>query len=260
MPDTSRRWRHRVDPPGSAVVNMATDVALMRRARETGESVLRVYTWATPTLSLGRNQPARGRYDEARAARDGIAIVRRPTGGRALLHHREVTYSVTTPADDAGWRATYARVNRLLLDALQRLGVRAALAGRDGAAAPPSLAPCFEAPAEGEVVVDGRKLVGSAVWREDGALLQHGSILVDDDQPLVAALTREPIPAAAAPATLRDLLGRAPSPAEVADALVAALRALEDPEASPLPDDPRLDAAIAAAAIPFADPSWTWRR
>ena len=253
------RWHHRVDPPGTAVANMATDVALLRRARETGESVLRVYTWATPTLSLGRNQPARGRYDEARAAREGIAIVRRPTGGRALLHHREVTYSVTTPAEDAGWRTTYARVNRLLLDALHRLGVRATLAGRAAAAAPPSLAPCFEAPAEGEVVVAGRKLVGSAVWREDGALLQHGSILVDDDQPLVAALTREPVPPAAAPATLRALLGRAPAPDEVADALVAALRALEDPDASPLAD-PRLDAAIAAAAIPFADPAWTWRR
>lgn len=260
MPDTPR-WRLLLSPPLDAATNMAIDVALMRRARETGETVLRVYGWEGPALSLGRNQPARGEYDARRAALDGIAIVRRPTGGRALLHWREVTYSVTAPAADAGsLRASYGRINALLLDALRRLGVDARLAQPAGRAAVPSLAPCFEAPAAGEVVAGGRKLVGSAQWREAGALLQHGSILVDDDQPLVAALTRAPVPPAAPPATLRELLGRAPAASEVADALAHAVRALEDPDVTGLGSEPALEAWTAEARATFADAAWTWRR
>lgn len=258
---SSPRWRLLLSPPLDAATNMALDVALMRRARETGEAVLRVYGWESPTLSLGRNQPARGQYDEPRAARDGIAIVRRPTGGRALLHWREVTYSVTAPATDAGsLRASYGRINALLLEALRRLGVDARLAEPAGRAAVPSLAPCFEAPAAGEIVAGARKLVGSAQRRDEGALLQHGSMLVDDDQPLVAALTRARVPAAAPPATLRELLGRAPSPGEVAGALADAVRALEDPHAAEIGRDPALERWTAEARATFLDPAWTWRR
>lgn len=254
-------WRLLLTPPADAATNMALDVALMRRARETGETVLRVYAWESPTLSLGRNQPARGHYDEPRAARDGIAIVRRPTGGRALLHWREVTYSVTAPAVGAGaLRASYGRINALLLHALRRLGVDARLAEPAGRAAVPSLAPCFEAPAAGEIVVGARKLVGSAQWRDGGALLQHGSMLVDDDQPLVAALTRAPVSAPAPPATLRDLLGRAPGPGEIAGALADAVRALEDPCPTGLDPEPALGRWTAEARATFADPGWTWRR
>ena len=263
MPDAlPSHWRLLLSPPLDAATNMAVDLALMRRARQTGERVLRVYTWDGPTLSLGRNQPARGHYDEVRAARDGIAIVRRPTGGRALLHHREVTYSVTAPiAAGDSLRASYARINALLLDALRRLGVDARLAEPARRAAVPSLAPCFEEPAAGEIVAGARKLVGSAQWRDDGALLQHGSILVDDDQPMVAALTRSPVPPAAPPATLRELLGRAPSASEVAAALAAAVREREDAGARALDgDDTELRTWTADARMRFVDPAWTWRR
>ena len=260
-PPAPVRWRLLATPPLPAADNMALDVALMRRARERGEAVLRVYAWATPTLSLGRNQPARGRYDEARAAREGVAIVRRPTGGRAVLHDREVTYSVTAPADDrTGLRDSYARINRVLLDGLRRLGVDAALAAPAGRTPVPSLAPCFEAPAAGELVAGGRKLVGSAQWRDEGALLQHGSILVEDDQPRLATLARGAAPAAAPAATLSGLLGRTATLAEVADALFAAVRALEDPAATPLAADEALDAWTAEARRTFTDPAWTWRR
>src|SRR5512142_1385967 len=90
-------WHLLVTPPAPGAENMAVDEALMDRARTSGEGVLRMYGWSAPTLSLGRNQIAKGRYDLARAAAEGIGIVRRPTGGRALLHHREITYSVTAP-------------------------------------------------------------------------------------------------------------------------------------------------------------------
>jgi lipoyl(octanoyl) transferase len=255
------RWRLLRSPAAGAATNMATDVALMRRARETGEWVLRVYTWDAPSLSLGRNQPARGRYDERRAERDGIAIVRRPTGGRALLHHREVTYSVTGPVGGAGsLRESYWRINMLLLDALRRLGLRAELSTDAGRAPGPSLLPCFVAPVVGEIVADGRKLVGSAQWREAGALLQHGSILVDDDQPLVAALTLAPVPPPAPPATLRELLGRAPTVDEVAEVLWTAVRAREDAAAAEVTIGPPLDEWVEEARMRFGDPAWTWRR
>jgi lipoate-protein ligase A len=255
------RWRLLLSPPLDAATNMALDVALMRRARMTGEATMRVYSWEKPALSLGRNQPARGHYDESRATRDGIEIVRRPTGGRALLHHREVTYSVTAPAGDS-LRASYARINALLLDALRRMGVAASLAAPATRAATPSLAPCFETPAAGEIVVDGRKLVGSAQWREDGALLQHGSLLVDDDQPLVGALTRGPLASVPAPATLRELLGRAPTPEDVHATLGEAIRALEDADLVPLDAaaEPELGRWTSEARATFIDPAWTWRR
>ena len=116
-------------------------------------------------------------------------MVRRPTGGRALLHHREITYSVTAPVSTRdSLRESYARINRLLVDGLTRLGVAVEVATPRERALPPSAAPCFERPAAGELVVNGRKLVGSAQWRDEGAMLQHGSILVEDDQPLVSAL------------------------------------------------------------------------
>ena len=95
-------WHLLHSPPGSGAVNMALDEALMSHARETGHWVFRVYSWVAPTLSLGRNQTARGGYDLARLLERGIDVVRRPTGGRAILHDREVTYSVVGPIVDAG--------------------------------------------------------------------------------------------------------------------------------------------------------------
>ncbi len=139
-------------------------------------------------------------------AATGLAAVRRPTGGRALLHAREVTYSATfTLAAEAGWRDAYSAINRILQGALQTIGVNATLA-----ASRPPMAPdgpvCFDQPAEGELVMAGRKLVGSAVWRQGMRYLQHGSILLHDDQALLsraAVCPLPPTPPAAALATVR---------------------------------------------------------
>ena len=258
------RWRLLYTPELPAVENMALDAALMERARLTEERVFRVYTWRRPTLSLGRNQTARGLYDPDTARARGVDVVRRPTGGRAVLHHREVTYSVTGPvaseSDGESLRDAYASINRLLLDGLRRLGVRADLA-RPAVRAPlPSGAPCFETPTEGELVVGARKLVGSAQFREQGAFLQHGSILIDDDQPMLASLTTTPVALPPA-ATLRDALdGRAPDAAAVAAALFAAVREREDAGAAPLLLDAALATAARLAAARFAADAWTWRR
>ena len=255
------RWRTLVSPPADGVENMAMDDALLDRARGSGECVLRLYEWARPTLSLGRNQTARGQYDLARAQALGVDFVRRPTGGRAVLHHRELTYSVTAPAALLGsLRESYARVNRLLLAALRRLGVGASVATRRGRAPSPGVAPCFDEPSPGELVLGDRKLVGSAQWRDGEAFLQHGSILVDDDQALASRLLCEPAAPPPPSATLRTALGRAPAVSDLAAAIEDALVTLEDAEASPLVVDDALRRSIAGARNRYLDEHWTWRR
>jgi len=240
---------------------MALDEALMSRARETGEWTLRVYAWSSPTISLGRNQSAMRHYDRERIRRRGVAVVRRPTGGRAILHHREITYSVTGPADAAGAeRESYTRINRLLVRALKNLGVDAGVAPKRERARIPDATPCFEHPAEGELTFDGRKIAGSAQWRSDGALLQHGSILVGDDQEQLAGFSLSAAGALPAPATLTQAMGRAPSLEEAAAAFAAAVRDLEDPRAAPLDLDDELRARAATLVVQYSDDSWTWRR
>jgi lipoyl(octanoyl) transferase len=240
---------------------MALDEALMERAGRVGEWTLRVYSWSTPTISLGRNQTARQRYDVDRIKARGMHVVRRPTGGRAILHHREITYSVTAPAGGAGdLRASYAHINELLLAALERVGVQAGFAAAERRASAPGMAPCFDEPASGELMVDGRKLAGSAQWRAEGALLQHGSILVADDQSTLSELTVGAQPAIPRPATLEALLGRAPSPSEVANAFVDTIHDTERTKPEPLAIDDELRARASALVVRYLDDAWTWRR
>src|SRR3954463_8222380 len=257
------RWRLLMVPPRVGAENMARDSALQSRAARTGETVFSVYSWSRPALSFGRNQPARGLYDLKRIREADVDLVRRPTGGRAILHHREVTYSVTAPVDGAGpLRETYSRINRILQLGLSHLGVLVELAATSERARVPSVRPCFEIPGEGELVAGGAKLVGSAQWRENGALLQHGSILVADDQsslPDFAAAARGARESIPVPATLESLLGRAPAPVEVAAAMFEAVRALEDSDAVELAED-EIRGDVLERVPHFLDEDWTWRR
>lgn len=254
-------WRVLLTPPASGAENMALDDALMERARDTGESVLRVYSWSAATLSFGRHQAARGQYDADRIRERGLDVVRRPTGGRAVLHHREITYSATAPLNDGGGlRSSYARINALLVAALAELGVAADVAAPRTRAPHPGVAPCFDEPSAGELTVDGRKLAGSAQWRHDGALLQHGSILVEDDQSALAELTIAPARPIPAPATLSAALGRTPSPTEAMNAFAAAIRRLEHTEPRPLELEDEIRARAAALVVRYLDDAWTWRR
>jgi lipoate-protein ligase A len=264
MTDTrrNRRWRLLVAPPRRGAENMARDVALMRRARETGESVFSIYGWSQPTLSFGRNQRAIGCYDMEQILSLGIDTVRRPTGGRSLLHNREVTYSVTAPLQaGVALRDSYERINLILLTALRSLGVGASVATPDGAATPPDNSPCFAAPSRGELITDGRKLVGSAQWREAGALLQHGSILIEDDQSLIplVSLGQNGSSTITPPATLTEALGRKPVFDEIAGALVGALREIEDCQANSI-DESEVGDSTRAELPRFENEVWTWRR
>jgi len=243
---------------------MAVDAALMESVRAGAPPALRFYRWNPPCLSLGRNQPAAGRYDLDALRARGVDVVRRPTGGRAVLHDRELTYSVVVEEGVLGGpRECYAAVNRALVAGLRRLGVEAALQPRTGARAPvPSLAPCFKEPAEGEVVAGGRKLVGSAQWREGGVVLQHGSLLLEGSQDEVRAWTRGG-PAAdrgEAPATLAELCGTLPTWERLTGALTAGWEEVTGSvlRAAELTSVERSAAGRSAAR--FADPAWTWHR
>lgn len=254
-------WRLLLSPPMDGPGNMAFDHAMMHRARRSGETLLRVYAWSSRVLSLGRNQRGIGVYDDAQLARQAIGVVRRPTGGRALLHHREITYSVAMPVTpDSSLPDVYRRINALLVATLTALGVPASIAVPSTRARAPGPLPCFAEPARGEIVADGRKLAGSAQWREDGAMLQHGSILVDDDQSLIPGIMRVPAPAPPAPATLRDYLSAPPSPADFADVLFAKVRAVEDAGATELAHGELATASRETFVTHYESDEWTWRR
>jgi lipoate-protein ligase A len=251
------RWRFLDSGALDGAEQMATDAGLMDRARETGEAVLRVYGWRKPTLSFGRHESVRGTFDAGRLELENVGAVRRPTGGRVLMHDHEVTYSVTAPAPEhEQLQESYRGINEILIDALSRLGVSVMTAPASTPRRPGGAA-CFAEPAAGELVIGNRKLVGSAQLRERGALLQHGSILLDDDQGRIAELAVQPLTPALPAATLREALGRAATHDEVSDALRTALAHAKG-------EPTELDAHEAARfAEPhrarFSSSEWTWR-
>jgi len=186
-----------IDAQGhSCVENMRLDEALLDDALHSGRASLRLYRWDPPTLSIGRNQPL-----DAIEQRD-VPIVRRPTGGQAVWHEHEVTYAVAAPIAVFGsLREAYCDIHTRLAAALQALGIDASLAPAHRPIRP-SARPgsCFAASVGGEILVAGRKLVGSAQVRRGAAFLQHGSILLDGTQPsshngetTLAAVLKRPV-------------------------------------------------------------------
>ena len=190
----SEAWRLLIDAPAGGARNMAVDEVLLDGvAAGTAPTTLRFYGWTPPCLSLGYFQPFDVvDLDGCRAL--GVEVVRRPTGGRAILHDRELTYSVALPASvlgqDGGVLPSYYRLSLALQDGLQRLGIPATLAPQT-AGEPAIHGPvCFDRPSAHEILLYGRKLVGSAQMRRGGALLQHGSILIEPGIDRLAACLR----------------------------------------------------------------------
>ena len=245
--------------PSAGPRNMALDHALAE-CLEPGSGVLRLYGWAPHTISFGRNEPTAGRYDVEAAAAEGLAFVRRPTGGRAVLHAHEVTYAMILPLRALGGvRTAYRTINEGLVGGLQALGVPAT-ASDDGAVLAPDAGPCFQGPAPGEVVVGARKLVGSAQVRIGGALLQHGSIILRGDQSAVSRLSCDSA-MATPPATVEEVLGRPVPALEVERAVAESLRlALGGTwnEGDYLPAE--LEWAATLERDRYACDPWTWRR
>jgi len=262
-------WRLIADEaPARGARNMAVDHALLDSVQEGGQPVLRLYRWRPACLSFGRNQHVIDTYDRNRIAAAGIDVVRRPTGGLAVLHHHELTYCVLAPlAVTGGPRTTYKRINEALLFAIRALGVDAWLAGGTGSVSRSprsSIEPCFQAPASGEIMADGRKLVGSAQRCERGVLLQHGSLLLDGSQDLVRELLIEAaVPDAAdgpGAATLRDLTGSVPDWEKLCDVVVSGFADVSGTRFAPARLTHHEIERADRLESQYVDEAWTWRR
>lgn len=250
-------WSVRVDGPLGPADNMAVDHALVDCVGPRA-AVLRFYTWTEPTVSLGRHEPARDRWRQA--ARSGLACVRRPTGGRAVLHDRELTYSVVVGrASGVRPRAAYQWVQGVLTAGIRALGVRAEQATDQGDRdRPTSGAACFATSAAGEIQVRGRKLVGSAQARMDGVLLQHGAILMANDQADLATLSGDERLAVQA-ATLEGL-GDVVSPERLASTLQSAFEEDLGARLPPFVPDACFQLQRELRRTHYEDEAWTWRR
>jgi len=192
---------------------------------------LRVYGWSPRAISVGRHQPMEA-FNIPALGRAGIAIVRRPTGGKAILHAHELTYSVVIPSSGGGLRDLYRRINLGILQGVRALGIGAGLQeiGADfrAAYAHPSSVACFSTSAMSEIQFEGKKLIGSAQRRYGNVVLQHGSFLLDDShREITRYLLAGESPAGDAQRTLleettsdaRAILGRDVGFSEAADAI-----------------------------------------
>lgn len=184
------RFLNELAVPNDGASNMARDEAILQAvARRDVPPTLRFYRWRLPTLSLGYGQPMSD-VDRARAAQFGVAVVRRLTGGRAVLHiPNELTYSIALPKDHplaAGSVVeSYRRISTALRAGLQSLAPQSALAADQRAESSGRIfqqnAVCFEVPSHYEITANGKKLVGSAQVRKFGGVLQHGAIPLGGD-------------------------------------------------------------------------------
>ncbi len=184
------QWRLVRTEPSHGAWNMAVDEAILEAVgRRQALPTLRLYAWSPPCLSLGFAQPVKD-VDQDALARSGWELVRRPTGGRAILHTDELTYAVIAPPDEprvaGSVLESYCRLAGALVNALQRLGLPAQADKEyplpQGAKTGEPI--CFEVPSNYEITVSGKKLVGSAQARRKEGVLQHGSL------PLYGDLTR----------------------------------------------------------------------
>ena len=245
------------EEPSPGWQNMALDQGLLDLAHETSSGFLRLYRWDPPCLSFGRNEPALRRYDRERIERLGLDVVRRPTGGRAVWHASELTYAVAAPLASFGSAPrAYRAIHRLLAATLARLGVETDLAPAPGGPVSLASGPCFSRAVGGELLLDRRKVVGSAQLVEGGAFLQHGTLQLEDTQAVVRELSGTGAAAPSAPGwDSTSGLGFG----ELADAVAQAARAWPGTWTR-IEIDSRLREAARIHEGQFRSPEWTWRR
>lgn len=266
-------WRLLITDPAPGSWNMAVDEAIARCAADgISPTTLRFYQWQPGAVSLGRHQPVAD-IDRAQVERRGYGLVRRPTGGRAILHIDELTYSIAGQAEDESLQGavldSYNRLSEGLMLGLQRLGLEATKAPATNRAGLDVSPVCFEVPSAYELVVGQHKIMGSAQSRRGGYVLQHGSLPLHGDITRLVDVLVAPDEAARASmrqmlreraATVETLLGRRVTFWEAATVLIDGLNSalgvdLEQGELSP----EELDLARHFEAETFAHPAWLER-
>jgi lipoate-protein ligase A len=266
-------WRYLITPPARGAWNMAVDEAILQGVgRAESLPTLRLYDWAPACLSLGYAQSYTD-VDAGRLSANGWEVVRRLTGGRAILHVDEMTYSVIAPSDEprvaGSVLESYHRLAGALIRAVRALGLPVEMEEN----APPASAAkgpvCFEVPSAYEIVVAGKKLIGSAQARKKEGVLQHGTFplhgdltritraLVFPDEPARQAAAQKLLTRAT---TSEMVLGRVIPWQEAAQAF---LRAFETELGLTL-ERGELTAAEEARALElvqtkYAHPTWTER-
>jgi len=213
--------------PRRAAENMARDEYLFRMCHESKCGFFRIYAWERPSFSIGVSQKADKALNLDFISTNGCDHVRRISGGKTVLHDDEITYAVASSEDlffkEHDLHQSYLLISRVLLRALQSLGVEATLAKGSPAELSRSHNPCFSFPTANEIEVNGKKIIGSAQKRDKQALLQHGSIpLTMNYERYAAGANFSPDLIARSMTTWSDISGR--SPRELTVALVKSFR------------------------------------
>lgn len=199
---TKETWRFIDSGHCSPAFNMALDEVLLEwQSRNEIPPTVRFYGWDPPTLSIGYFQKVEKEINMEAVRKYGLGFVRRPTGGRGVLHDKELTYSVIVSEEHQNMPKTVTEAYRVIsegiLEGFKLLGLEAYFAipktdeERVGLKNPHS-AVCFDTPSWYELVVEGRKVAGSAQTRQKGVILQHGSILLDLDETMLFNLFNYP--------------------------------------------------------------------
>lgn len=268
-------WRVITSPPAAGAWNMALDEAILEAVRELVQPpTLRLYAWEPACLSLGHAQPIKDVNLPSLTA-NGWQVVRRPTGGRAILHTDELTYSIAAHQDNplvtGGVLESYRRISLALVEGLRKLGIRSNADSQYElpAGSIQNAAVCFEVPSNYEITANGRKLIGSAQARRGLGVLQHGSL------PLFGDLTRiiqvlkfdSQVEQASARQRLLDhaitaeaVLGFKPTWQQAAEAMRAAFaEQLQIQLVAGEPSQSEFNRARSLEAEKYANDSWTYR-
>ncbi len=238
-------FRLLVDEPAAGSWNMAVDHALLDHIEgEGGHAAIRLYSFSPPTISLGRFQAAERVLLLSAVRRDGVPVVRRPTGGQAVLHHTEITYSVVLARrhlQPFTKRSVYRAIAGVLSRVLDALGVEAHV--QTHRVGDPRGADCFRTTSEYEITTTARKLIGSAQLLTRAGALQHGSIPLDGSYRGIARYLTPPASCAGDPTSLAEAMGEPLDHADALTRMVGALRGVLDVSDSQLSTEERTRAA-----------------
>ena len=171
---------------------MAVDEFLFRSLGEEATTYLRFYRWDNPTVSIGRSQKAGKVVDLDFCRQNGIEIVRRITGGKLVLHHKEVTYSVCSSDTDIfshKLMGSYRLISGALNRGLKGMGIESHLAKETPSGYARGASPCFARPARDEIEMNGKKIIGSAQKRTGNKFIQHGSIPLEKEEELLKSVS-----------------------------------------------------------------------